>query len=136
MVLVHERLGRNHDARNTLSACRCAHGDAREGASHGYHPRWGRRYDNGEDRSLSPGLPRPQAFGQHILNTAFPPRYRPPTNIPKYSRETNPGLWLKDYRLGYQAGGADNDDFIIRNIPLFLADSARTWLKHLPPNRI
>ena len=66
----------------------------------------------------------------------FPPRYRPPTNIPKYSRETNPELWLEDYRLACQAGGMDSDIFIIRNLPLFLADSARTWLEHLPPNRI
>ena len=78
----------------------------------------------------------PQAFGQHILNTAFPPRYRPPTNILKYSGETNPRLWLEDYRLACQASGADNDDFIIRNLPLFLADSARAWLEHLLSNTI
>ena len=54
----------------------------------------------------------------------------------KYSGETNLGLWLEDYRLACQAGGADNDDFIIRNLPLFLVDSARTWLEHLPPNII
>ena len=30
----------------------------------------------------------------------------------------------------------DNDDFIIRNLPLFLADSARAWLEHLPSNAI
>jgi hypothetical protein len=45
-------------------------------------------------------------------------------------------LWLEDKRLTYQAGGADSDYFIIRNFPLYLADSARTWLEHLPPNRI
>jgi hypothetical protein len=48
----------------------------------------------------------------------------------------NPGLWLKDYRLACRVGGADSDYFIIRNLSLFLANSARTWLKHLPPNRI
>ena len=32
--------------------------------------------------------------------------------------------------------GMDNNNFIIRNLPLFLVDSARTWLEHLPPNRI
>ena len=48
----------------------------------------------------------------------------------------NPKLWLEDYRLACQAGGADNDDFIIRNLPLFLVDSARTWWEHLPSNRI
>ena len=30
----------------------------------------------------------------------------------------------------------NSDYFIIRNLPLFLVDSARTWLEHLPPNRI
>ena len=44
---------------------------------------------------LKPGA----TFGHHILNAAFPPKYRPPTNIPKYSGVTNPGLWLEDYRL-------------------------------------
>ena len=132
----HQRLGHNHDARNTLDARRHTHDDPREGASRGYHPRRGRCFDSGEGRSPSPGLPGPQAFGQHILNTAFPPRYRPPTNISKYSAETNPGLWLEDYWLACQADGADNDDFIIRNLLLFLADSARTWLEHLPSNRI
>ena len=30
----------------------------------------------------------------------------------------------------------DNDDFIIHNLPLFLADLAREWLEHLPSNAI
>ena len=106
------------------------------GSATGYHPHRGRCYDSGEDRSPSPGLPGPQAFGRHILNAAFPPWYRPPTNILKYFGEMNLGLWFENYWLACQASGADNDDFIIRNLPLFLADSARTWLEHLPPNRI
>ena len=133
---MHERLGLHHDTRNTLDACRRDRGDEREEDSHGYHPCCGGHYDSGEDQSPSPGLPGPQAFGRHILNVAFPPWYRPPTNISKYSREMNLKLWLEDYRLACQAGGADNDDFIIRSLPLFLANSARTWLEHLPPNRI
>ena len=48
----------------------------------------------------------------------------------------NPRLWLKDYRLTFQAGGVDNDDFIIRNLPLFLFDSAQVWLQHLPSDAI
>jgi hypothetical protein len=48
----------------------------------------------------------------------------------------NTGLWLEDYQLTYQAGGTDSDYFIIRNPPLFLADSARTWLEHHPSDRI
>jgi len=34
------------------------------------------------------------------------------------------------------AGGATNDAMIIRNLSLHLADSARTWLEHLPANQI
>jgi hypothetical protein len=30
----------------------------------------------------------------------------------------------------------DSDEFIIRNLPLYLAESARTWLEHLPSDRI
>ena len=123
-ILVHRRLDHNCDARSTLNTRRLTYGDPREGDHHSYHPRRDGCYDNGEDQSPSLGLLGPRAFGRHILNAAFPPRYRPPTNIPKYSRETNPGLWLEDYRLACQAGGANNDDFIIRNLPLFLAYSA------------
>ena len=125
-VPVHEHLSLHRDARDTLKTRRRTRGDAREGASHDYHPCRGRHYDSSEDRSSSPNLPGPQAFGQHILNAVFPPWYRPPTNILKYSRETNTRLWLKDYRLAFQAGGVDSDNFIIRNLPLFLSDSTRT----------
>ena len=77
---------------------------------------------------------RPSADTSSTLRP--PPRYRLPTNIPKYSGKTNPGLWLEDYWLACQAGGTNDDDFIIRNLPLFLADSARAWLEHLPSNAI
>ena len=56
MVPVHERLGLHRDMRDTLDAHRCTHGDAREEASCGYHPRHGGRYDSDEDRSTSPDL--------------------------------------------------------------------------------
>ena len=46
----------------------------------------------------------------------------------------NLGLWLEDYRLACRASDAVSDDFVIRNLLLFLADLARTWLEHLPPN--
>jgi hypothetical protein len=45
-------------------------------------------------------------------------------------------LWLADYRLAYQLGGADDDELIIRNLPLFLSDAAQAWLEHLPPAQI
>jgi len=41
-------------------------------------------------------------------------------------------LWLADYHLGCQLGGAEDDLLIIRNLPLHLADTARAWLEHLP----
>jgi len=45
-------------------------------------------------------------------------------------------LWLEDYQLAYRAGGSVSDDFVIHNLLLLLANSARTWLEHLPPNYI
>jgi hypothetical protein len=56
--------------------------------------------------------------------------------ITKYSGETRPELWLADYRLACQLGGTDDDNLIIRNLPLFLSDTARAWLEHLPPGQI
>jgi hypothetical protein len=50
--------------------------------------------------------------------------------------ETRPELWLADYRLACQLGGTDDDNLIIRNLPLFLSDAARAWLEHLPPAQI
>jgi hypothetical protein len=50
--------------------------------------------------------------------------------------ETRPELWLADYRLACQLGGTDDDNLIICNLPLFLSDTARAWLEHLPPGQI
>jgi hypothetical protein len=33
-------------------------------------------------------------------------------------------------------GGTNDDNLIIRNLPLFLSDAARAWLEHLPPAQI
>ena len=55
-----------------------------------------------------------------------PPRFRQPTTLTKYSGEMDLGLWLNDYRLACQLGGATDDAVIIRNLPLHLADSACT----------
>jgi hypothetical protein len=43
---------------------------------------------------------------------------------------------LNDYRLACQLDGATTDEVIIRNLPLHLAYSARTWLKHVLPSQI
>jgi hypothetical protein len=123
------RLGNEHPHRN-----RRTHLDER--VRRGYHPRRGGRYDSGEDRSPSPEPPGPQAFSRAIRRAPFPTRFRTPTTITKYSGETRPELWLADYRLAYQLGGTDDDNLIIRNLPLFLSDTARAWLEHLPPGQI
>jgi hypothetical protein len=102
----------------------------------GYHPRRGGRYDSEEDRSPSPEPPGPRVFSRAIRRAPFPARFRAPTTITKYSGETRPELWLADYRLACQLGGTDDDNLIIRNLPLFLSDAARAWLEHLPPTQI
>jgi hypothetical protein len=123
------RLGnehRRHDRRARLD----------EKVRRGYHPRCGGRYDSGEDRSPSLEPPGSQAFSQAIRRAPFLTRFRAPTTIAKYSGETRPELWLADYWLACQLGGTDDDNLIIRNLPLFLSDAARAWLEHLPPAQI
>jgi hypothetical protein len=102
----------------------------------GYHPRRGGRYDSGEDRSPTPEPPGPRAFSRAIRWALFPTRFRTPTTITKYSGESKPELWLADYRLACQLGGTDDDNLIIPNLPMFLSDTARAWLEHLPPAQI
>jgi hypothetical protein len=102
----------------------------------GYHPRRGGRYDSGEDRSPSLEPPGPQAFSRAIRRAPFPTRFQTPTTITKYLGETRPELWPADYRLACQLGGMDDDNLIIRNLPMFLSDVARAWLEHLPPAQI
>jgi hypothetical protein len=102
----------------------------------GYHPRRGGRCDSEEDRSPSPEPPGPRVFSRAIRRAPFPARFRAPTTITKYSWETRPELWLTNYGLACQLGGADDDNLIIRNLPLFLSDAARAWLEHLPPAQI
>jgi hypothetical protein len=123
------RLGNEHHHRNHRARLD-------ERVRRGYHPRHGGRYDSGEDRSPSPEPPGPQAFSRAIRRASFPTRFRTSTTITKYSGETRPELWLADYRLACQLGGTDNDNLIIRNLPLFLSDSTRVWLEHLPPGQI
>jgi hypothetical protein len=45
-------------------------------------------------------------------------------------------VWLEDYRLACHTGGATDNLFVIKNLPLYLGDSARTWLEHLPQDKI
>jgi hypothetical protein len=75
-------------------------------------------------------------FSREIRTASFPQRFCQPTSIDKYTGETDPRVWLNDYRLACQLGGATTDEVIIRNLPLHLADSARTWLEHLSASQI
>jgi hypothetical protein len=45
-------------------------------------------------------------------------------------------VWLEDYKLACHAGGATDDLFVIKNLPLYLGDFARTWLEHLLRDKI
>jgi hypothetical protein len=125
---------RDGDARNVINARQTSNAEARAAA--GYHPRRGGRYDSDEDRSPAPEPPGTRVFSREIRTTAFPQRFRQPTTIVKYNEETDPRVWLNDYRLACQLGGATSDEVIIRNLPLHLADSARAWLEHLPDSQI
>jgi hypothetical protein len=59
-----------------------------------------------------------------VLTAVPPARYRAPTTVAKYDVETNPSVWLEDYRLACHNGGVSDVLFIIKSISLYLADSA------------
>jgi hypothetical protein len=122
------------DARNVINARR--RGDAEARAAAGYHPRRCGCYDSREDHSPTPEPPGTRVFSREIRTASFPQRFRQPTSIDKYTGETDPCVWLNDYRLACELGGTTTNKVIIRNLPLHLADSARTWLEHLPPSQI
>jgi hypothetical protein len=124
-----DRLGDEHHRRDRR-AC------LEEMVRRGYHPRRGGRCDSEDDRSPSPEPPGPRVFSRAIQRASFLAWFRAPTTITKYSGETRPELWLADYRLASQLGGTNDDNLIIRNLPLFLSDAARAWLEHLPPAQI
>jgi hypothetical protein len=122
------------DTRNVINARRAANTETRTAV--GYRPRWGGRYDSREDRSPTLEPLGTRVFSREIRTASFPQRFRQPTSIDKYNGETDPHVWLNNYRLACQLGGATTDEVIIRNLPLHLTDSARTWLEHLPASQI
>jgi hypothetical protein len=122
------------NACNVINARRTSKADAR--AAVGYHPRRGGRYDSDEDRSPTPEPPGTRVFSREIRAAAFPQRFCQLSTIVKYNGETDPRVWLNDYCLACQLGGATSDEVIIRNLPLHLGDAARTWLEHLPASQI
>jgi hypothetical protein len=98
---------RDGDARNVINARRTSKAEA--WAAAGYHPRQGGRYNIDEDRSPTPEPPGTRVFSREIRMTTFPQRFRQPTTIVKYNGETDPRVWLNDYRLACQLGGATSD---------------------------
>jgi len=98
---------RRHDARRDIDENRRRwYGDAEE---RGYSSHRGGRYDSDEDR-MAPEPPGPRVFSRAICSTPLPSPFRPPTSIAKYNGETKPELWLADFRLACQLGGARGDD--------------------------
>jgi hypothetical protein len=123
------RLGNEHHHRN-----RRAHLDER--VRRGYHPKRG-------DATIAGriGVPRPNRPLRRLLAAPYDGRRSRPGSEPRLLSqstrgETRPELWLADYRLACQLGGTDHDNLIIRNLPLFLSNTARTWLEHLPLGQI
>ena len=125
---------RRHDARHDINEYHHRrHGDAEE---RGYSTHRGGRYDSDEDR-MAPEPSGPRVFSKAIRSMPLPSPFRPPTSIAKYNGETKLELWLADFRLACQLGGARGDDrAIIRQLPLFLSDTACRWLEELPANQI
>jgi hypothetical protein len=94
------------------------------------------RCNNQERRNLSPERPGPKVFWSKVHDAHFPERFQAPNNIIKYDGKTNPSIWLVYYHLACRASGVDDDSFIIQFFPIYLADTARAWLDHLPKNSI
>jgi hypothetical protein len=127
-LVVRSQLGPNRDARNTIEPRRRVESVDNNRDNRSLHnDNHGRmhRHDSDDDRecSWSPNQWGPRAFGRAIRDAMFPSRFRAPTNVLRYDGDTNPSIWLEDYRLACHAGGATDD-------------SARTWLEHLPRDKI
>jgi hypothetical protein len=137
---VHNRLGNNRDARDTIEARRRDRSDSSDEERRAPRGRDRRDDDRRDDRERSPTPDPhdvgPRAFSYQIRTARIPPRFRLPRNITKYDGETDPAVWLEDFRLSCRAGGAYTDELIIRNLPLYLGDPARHWLEHLPKGKI
>jgi hypothetical protein len=107
----------------------------REGAPRLPPQAWGTLRQRGGSESLA-RTTRSAGFQPRHTTGVVPDPVPNPDYYHKVLGETRPELWLADYRLACQLGGTDNDNLIIRNLPLFLSDTARAWLEHLPPGQI
>jgi hypothetical protein len=75
------------DARNIINARRRGNVEAR--ATAGYHPRPGGCYDSREDCSPTPEPSGTRVFSREIRTASFTQRFRQPTSINKYTKETD-----------------------------------------------
>ena len=57
-----------------------------------YSPRRGGRIDPEHDKGVSPEPPGTHVFSREIRTAPFPPRFRQPTTLVKYSGETDPAI--------------------------------------------
>jgi hypothetical protein len=87
-------------------------------------------------RSLSLEGPGPKAFKSNVCDVCFPRHFQVPSNIIKYDGKTNPSVFLEDFHLTCRVGEAGNDLFTIQFLPVYLANTCRAWLDHLPRNSI
>jgi hypothetical protein len=117
--------------------CRQAHG-GNEGVRIEYRTlNWHRSGRNDrEQRSLSPEGLGPKAFRSNVRDACFPKRFWALNNIVKYDGKTNPCIWLENYCLACRTYEADSNLFIIQFLPIYLTDTLRAWLDHLPKNSI
>jgi hypothetical protein len=102
-ILDTRRQAQDGDGHNVINTRRAGNVEMRVVV--GYHPRRGGRYDSREDRSPMPEPQGTRVFSREIRTASFPQRFRQPTSTDKYTGETNPRVWLNDYRLACQLGG-------------------------------
>ena len=81
-----------------------------------------------DDRNEPIGAP---CFSRAIRRTAVPVGFKPPSDIAKYTGAEDPKQWLEDFdtRIRVIAGGTRTT--AIQCMSLYLADSARAWLRGL-----
>jgi hypothetical protein len=131
-------LWHGHPSRGLEPLTHCQAHRGEEGVHFEHHmrnPCRGRHGDR-ERCSLSPEGLGPKAFGSNTHGACFPKRFRVPNNVIKYDGKTNPIICIEDYCLACRAGEVDDDLFTIDFLPIYLADTSRASLDHLPQNSI
>lgn len=76
----------------------------------------------------------PPCFGYIVITHHFPQPLIV-RGIEKYSSDTKPDHWLRDYLTAIEMTH-DNISNVVRHMPLCLTGSACSWFNGLPPNSI